>query len=95
MILTLKGQVVYPEWFRYPNVECQLSGDARLSNGKEPATSIGSLTANGARLMAYIPIRQERMSASIAGADRFLTLELTSTPLHYRRALIMFSQFRL
>jgi hypothetical protein len=39
--------------------------------------------------MAYIPIRQERMSALIADADRFLTLELTSTPLHYRRALIM------
>ena len=30
MILTLKGEVLYPEKFKYPDVECQLCADPRL-----------------------------------------------------------------
>lgn len=89
IILTLRGKVMYPEGFKYPDVECQLSADPRLSQGIEPATSIGSLTANQSRLVGYIPVRRERMGALIAGADRFLNLELNATPMRYRRALIM------
>jgi len=53
LLLTLKGQVMYPGGFKYPDVECLLSADPRLSQGVGPATSIGSLTATESRLMAY------------------------------------------
>ena len=89
MILTLKGKVIYPDGFKYPDVECQLSADPRLSQDVAPPTSIGSLTATESRLMAYIPVRRGRMGGLIAGAYQFLNLELNTTPLRYRRALIM------
>jgi hypothetical protein len=31
MILTLKGEVLYPESFKYPEVECQLYADPRMT----------------------------------------------------------------
>lgn len=33
-ILTLKGEVLYPESFKYPEVECQLYADPRLNQDK-------------------------------------------------------------
>lgn len=42
MILTLKGEVLYPESFKYPEVECQLYADPRLSQDIEPPKGIGS-----------------------------------------------------
>lgn len=89
LILTLRGKVMYPEGFKYSDVECQLSADPRLSQDATPATSIGSLTASESQLMAYIPVRRERMGALIAGADRFRNLQLNAAPLRYRRALVM------
>lgn len=89
MILTLKGEVLYPERFKYPEVECQLYADPRLSQDIEPPKGIGSMTASGTRLVAYIAVPRERMDSLTGVADRLLSLELNATPLHYRRALIM------
>lgn len=89
MILTLKGEVLYPEKFKYPDVECQLFADPRLTQDIAPPKGIGSMTASGTRLIAYIAVPRERMDALAGMADRLLSLELNATPLHYRRALVM------
>lgn len=89
MILTLKGEVLYPEGFKYPEVECQFFADPRLMQDIEPPRGIGSMTANGTRLVAYIAVPPERIDALLGAADRLLSLELSATPLHYRRALVM------
>ncbi len=89
MILTLKGEVLYPEGFKYPEVECQLYTDPRLTQDIVPPKGIGSMTASGTRLTAYIAVPRERVGVLIGAADRLLSLELNATPLHYRRALVM------
>ena len=89
MILTLKGEVLYPEKFKYPDVECQLCADPRLMQDIASPKGIGSMTASGTRLMAYIAVPRERIDVLVAAADRLLSLEFNATPLHYRRALVM------
>ena len=89
MILTLKGEVLYPESFKYPEVECQLYADPRLMQDMPLPKGIGSMTASGTRLVAYIAVPRERMDTLASVADRLLSLELNATPLHYRRALVM------
>ncbi|UWF48370.1 hypothetical protein NYP20_24145 [Pseudomonas sp. N3-W] len=89
IILTLKGEVLYPEGFKYPEVECQLYADPRLAHDTDPPKGIGSMTANGTRLVTYIAVPRERIDALVGAADRLLSLELNATPLHYRRALVM------
>ena len=89
MILTLKGEMLYPEKFKYPDVECQLYADPRLTQDTNPPKGIGSMTASGTRLVAYIAVPRERMDTLAGVADRLLSLELNATPLHYRRALVM------
>lgn len=89
MILTLKGEVLYPESFKYPEVECQLYADPRLIQYIDPPKGIGSMTASGTRLVVYIAVPRERIDALVGAADRLLSLELNSTPFHYRRALVM------
>lgn len=89
MILTLKGEVLYPEGFKYPEVECQLYADPRLTQYIDPPKGIGSMTASGTRLVAYIAVPRERIDALVSAADRLLSLELNAIPLHYRRALVM------
>lgn len=78
-----------PDVFKYPEVECQLYADPRLMQDIEPPRAIGSMTANGKRLVAYIAVPRERIDALVGAADRLLSLELNATPLHYRRALVM------
>lgn len=89
LILTLKGEVLYPESFKYPEVECQLYADPRLIQDIAPPKGIGSMTASGTRLVVYIAVPRERIDALVGAADRLLSLELNSTPFHYRRALVM------
>lgn len=89
MILTLRGTVLYPESFKYPEVECQLYADPRLMKDMAAPKAIGSMTANGTRLVAYIAVPRERIDALVGAADRLLSLELNATPLHYRRGLVM------
>lgn len=89
MILTLKGEVLYPESFKYPEVECQLYADTRLTQYIDPPKGIGSMKASGTRLVAYVAVPRERINTLVGAADRFLSLELNATPLHYRRALVM------
>ena len=89
MILTLKGEVLYPENFKYPDVECQLFADPRLTQDIAPPKGIGSMTASGTRLVAYVAVPRERMDTLASVADRLLSLELNAIPLHYRRALVM------
>jgi len=89
MILTLKGEVLYPEKFKYPDVECQLYADPRLTQDIASPKGVGSMTASGTRLVAYIAVPRERIDALVGAADRLLSLELNTTPLHYRRALVM------
>lgn len=89
LILTLKGEVLYPENFKYPEVECQLYADPRLLQDKAPPKGIGSMTASGTRLIAYIAVPRERIDTLVGAAERLQSLELNATPLHYRRALVM------
>ncbi|VVM89458.1 hypothetical protein [Pseudomonas fluorescens] len=89
MILTLKGEMLYPEKFKYPDVECQLYADPRLTQDINPPKGIGSMTVSGTRLVAYIAVPRERVDTLAGVADRLLSLELNATPLHYRRALVM------
>lgn len=89
MILTLKGAVLYPEKFKYPDVECQLCADPRLTEDIASPKGIGSITARGTRLIAYVAVPRERMDTLVGVADQLLSLELSTTPLHYRRALVM------
>jgi len=89
MILTLRGKVLYPESFKYPEVECQIYADPRMTQDISPPKAIGSMTASGSRLIAYIAVPRDRVSVLVDAADRFLSLELNTTPLHYRRALVM------
>lgn len=89
MIVTLKGEVLYPESFKYPEVECQLYADPRMTQDIAPPKGIGSMTVNGTRLIAYIAVPRERIDTLVGAADRLLSLELNATPLHYRRALVM------
>ena len=89
MNLTLRGEVLYPEGFKYPEVECQLYADPRLMQDTALPKGIGSMTANGTRLVAYIAVPRERIDVLVGAADRLLSLELNTTPLHYRRALVM------
>ena len=89
MILTLRGTVLYPESFKYPEMECQLYADPRLMKDTTPPKGIGSMTANGTRLVAYIAVPRERIDALVSAADRLLSLELNTTPLYYRRGLVM------
>jgi hypothetical protein len=89
MILTLRGDVLYPEGFKYPQVECQLYADPRLMQDIAPPKGIGSMAASGTRLVAYIAVPRERIDALVGAANRLLSLELNATPLHYRRALVM------
>ncbi|VVO01461.1 hypothetical protein [Pseudomonas fluorescens] len=89
LILTLRGEVLYPESFKYPEVECQLYADPRLMQDMALPKGIGSMTASGTRLVAYIAVPRERMDTLAGVADRLLSLELNATPLHYRRALVM------
>lgn len=89
MILKLKGEVLYPGSFKYPEVECQLYADPRLMQDIDPPKGIGSMTASGKRLVAYVAVTRERIDALVSAADRLLSIELNATPLHYRRALIM------
>ena len=88
MILTLKGEVVYPEHFKYPEAECQLYADARLFQDAEAPRGIGSMTASGKRLAIYVSVPRERMCSLIGAAERLVSLELYATPLHYRRGLV-------
>lgn len=89
MILTLKGEVLYPESFKYPEVECQLYADPRLTQDIDPPRGIGSMTASGTRLIVYIAVPRERIDILVGAAGRLLSIELNATPLHYRRALVM------
>ena len=89
LILTLKGEVLYPESFKYPEVECQLYADPRLGQDIYSPKGIGSMTANGTRLVAYVAVPRERMDTLVSVANQLLSLELSATPLHYRRALVM------
>ena len=47
------------------------------------------MAASGKRLVVYIAVPRERIHTLIGAADRLLSLELNTTPLHYRRALVM------
>lgn len=89
LILTLKGEVLYPESFKYPEVECQLYADPRLIQDIAPPKGIGSMTASGTRLVAYIAVPREQIDTLVGAAERLQSLELNATPLHYRRALVM------
>lgn len=89
MILTLRGDVLYPESFKYPEIECQLYANPRLMQDIAPPKGIGSMTASGTRLIAFIAVPRERLATLTGAADRLRALELNATPLHYRRALVM------
>lgn len=87
-VLTFKGAVVYPEEFKYPEIEIQLvEGFAFIA--KESATSsIGSMSANGRLLSVYVSVPVERIKTLVSVAPHVLVIDFHA-PLHYRRALVV------
>ena len=90
--LSFTGKLARPEGTKYDTGQVTFSGRRGLM--KEPIerapASIGSLSASGAELSAYIFIPTERLAelAAVAQSDRIQTIHITGTKLRYRSGLI-------
>jgi hypothetical protein len=88
-ILTFKGAVVYPEEFKYPEIDIQLVESTTLIQNETVTPSIGSMSANGRLLSVYVPVPVERIKTLVSVAPRVLVIDFHALPLHYRRALVV------
>ena len=88
-VLTFKGTVVYPEEFKYPEIEIQLVEGITLIPNETVTPSIGSMNANGRLLSVYVSVPVERIKTLISVAPRVVVVDFHASPLHYRRALVV------
>jgi hypothetical protein len=88
-VLTFKGAVVYPEEFKYPEIEIQLVEGITLIPNETVTPSIGSMSANGRLLSVYVTVPVERIKALVSVAPRVLVVDFHASPIHYRRALVV------
>ena len=86
--LTLKGRVIDPEEFQYPETLLRLVADPWLDTLVEQPAAIGSLHINDKQLTGYVCIPSDQMPMLVSAANRLLFIELNGTPLRYRKALI-------
>lgn len=88
-ILTFKGTVVYPEEFKYPEIEIQLVEGITLIPNETVTPSIGSMSTNGRLLSVYVSVPVERIKTLVSVAPRVVVVDFHASPLHYRRALVV------
>jgi hypothetical protein len=88
-VLTFKGTVVYPEEFKYPEIEIQLVERVTLIQNESITPSIGSMSANGRLLSVYVSVPVERMKTLVSVAPHVLVVDFHASPLRYRRALVV------
>jgi hypothetical protein len=88
-VLTFKGTVVYPEEFKYPEIEIQLVEGVAFIAKESVTSSIGSMSANGRLLSVYVSVPVERRKTLVSVAPRVLVIDFHASPLHYRRALVV------
>ena len=86
--LILKGRVIEPEGFKYPEALIRLVADPRLDTLVEQPTAIGSVHINDEQFTGYVCIPSNQMPMLLGVANRLLCIELNGTPLRYRKALI-------
>lgn len=86
--LTLKGRVIEPEGFKYPEALLRLVADPWLDSLVEQPAAIGSIHINDQQFTGYVPIPSNQMPVLVSSANRLLFVELNGTPLRYRKALI-------
>lgn len=87
--LTFFGEVILPKNFKYRQATVTLSAREDMMKEKTPlppAASIGSITASGDELSAYMFTPVERMPelAAVAQSGRVQIICLTGTQLRYR-----------
>jgi hypothetical protein len=88
-VLTFKGTVVYPEEFKYPEIEIQLVEGITLISNETVTPTIGSMSANGRLLSVYVSVPVERIKTLMSVAPRVVVVDFHASPLHYRRALVV------
>ena len=86
--LTLKGRVVEPEGFKYPEALLRVVADPWLDTLVEQPAAIGSVHINDKQFTGYVCIPSKQMPMLVSTADRLFYIELNGTPLRYRKALI-------
>jgi hypothetical protein len=84
-----KGTVVYPEEFKYPEIEIQLVEGFAFIPKESVTPSIGSMSANGRLLSVYVSVPVERIKTLVSVAPHVLVVDFHASPLHYRRALVV------
>lgn len=86
--LILKGRVIEPEGFKYPEALIRLVADPWLDTLVEQSAAIGSAHINDKQFTGYVCIPSNQMPMLVSAADRLLCIELNGAPLRYRKALI-------
>jgi hypothetical protein len=90
--LSFKGDLVRPNGIRYKQAEVTLSARAGMMDERRGETfqSIGSLTAGGNSLSAYVFIPAELMPelAAVAQSGRVQIVNFSGTRLRYRSAFL-------
>lgn len=88
--LTLRGEVVRPEGFKHPRGEVTLSSRAGMLHETGEPKCIGSLSARGDLLQAYVFIPAERLAelVAVAASGRIHIAAVGGTKLRYRSGTI-------
>lgn len=86
--LILRGRVIEPEGFKYPEALLRLVADPCLDTLVEQPAAIGSVHINDKKFTGYVCIPSNQMPMLVSAADRLLYIELNGAPLRYRKALI-------
>jgi len=88
--LTLYGDVVRPEGFKYPRAAITLSGKGKMMEETDHPKSVGWIDVKNGLLQAYVSVPAESMEelTVLAASDRLKIVHLNGTPLRYRRGRV-------
>ncbi|PWK64642.1 hypothetical protein [Aminobacter sp. AP02] len=90
--LSFQGEIIRPRDCRYKTATATFSGKSHMMEEvrTEGARSIGSLTAQGDELSAYVFVPQERLAelTSVAQSGKVQIVHFSGTKLRYRSASI-------
>lgn len=91
--LELSGEIIRPVPCRYARAKVTLSARAGLFDEKhdKPPKAIGSLTASGDTLDAYVFVPEERIAslAAVAASGRIQIAHFFASPIKYRSATVI------
>jgi len=86
--LTLEGRVVEPEGFKYPQALLRIVADSSYVGVIEQPKAVGSVQITDNFFTAYVFIPSNQMPVLVSAASSLRFIELSGTPLRYRKALI-------